>query len=68
MDRALPPGLRKEGREKGCVGVAGKGEFLGKRVFLLVVCGGWGWGIGREREHPDPISPQGRPKGGKQSL
>lgn len=33
------------------------------------VCGGdGGWGVGRERERPDPISPQGRPKGGKQSL
>lgn len=48
MDRALPPGLKKEGREKGCVGVAGKGEFLGKRVYLVVVWGGWGGAEARE--------------------
>ena len=35
-DRALPPGLSKEGREKGCVGVSGKEEFMGERVFLVV--------------------------------
>lgn len=40
-DRALPPGLSKEEKEKGCVRASGKGEFMGERVS-------WWWCGGAE--------------------